>query len=207
MSSLGRLLAFTDGVFAIAITLLMVGIGVPRGLSTADLSKALHDDVVPELAIAALTFAVIGLFWLSHRSLFGYLQASDSRLLLLGLTFLAPITVLPFTTELLGRYGQSTTAVVWYASNVCVTAVLETAMWAYVIRTPKLLRYAPHPLMRVGAIHSAAAVVVFGGSIPVAFVSPTVAQLCWLGFPAIRLVRSRIRRTERQSARPEPHRG
>ncbi len=105
------MLAFSDGVFAIAMTLLVVGIVVPVDVSPSDsvheLAKAL-DHLVPNFISFFIGFAVIGRYWAAHYEFVGLLARIDTRLIASNLVYLAFIAFLPFPTALLGTlFDQS----------------------------------------------------------------------------------------------------
>ena len=97
----GRIVAFSDGVFSIAITLLVLNLTVAKGLSTADLTNELF-DLWDNLLAFALSFAVIGRFWVVHHRFFAEVDAFDGRLLGLNLLYLASIVLIPFSSVVLG---------------------------------------------------------------------------------------------------------
>ena len=172
-----RIVAFTDGVFAIAITLLVLSLDVPEGLAGHDL----HDFLVeswPQFFAYFLSFAVIGRFWISHHEIFSLLHDFDRRLLAMNLAYLSLVVLIPFPTELLGDYGDRTDPVVLYAFVVGSAALLS----AQLIRTGLRRGHVP-PERRAEAQERARGLVVpavvFYASIPVAVVSPLAGQLSW----------------------------
>ena len=97
-----RLLAFSDGVFAIAMTLLVVGIAVPTladGGDVGQLADALN-DLVPNFTSFFISFTVIGRYWVAHHHFFSMLRRVDGRLIWVNLLYLAFIAFLPFPTAL-----------------------------------------------------------------------------------------------------------
>ena len=136
---LGRTLALSDGIFAIAMTLLAFQIQVPNltGNEVHHLSRALG-DLGDRYYVFALTFSVIGLFWLAHHRLFNQVERADEPLMLLNLLLLMTIAFLPFSSSVLGRYGGERVAVIFYASSLAVTGTLLTALIA-VARHRRLL--------------------------------------------------------------------
>jgi uncharacterized membrane protein len=205
---LGRLLAFSDGVFAIAITLLVLGLDVPQGLAEGELRGVLRSDVLPELGVAALSFAVIGLFWLSHRRVFSHLVRIDAAVLLLNLVFLAPVVLLPFSTQVLSRYGSYGVAVVGYAATVALAASLLLWIWLYAIRRRRLV--APSldraDMLDVG-YPAACTAIVFLASIPVTVLSVDAAQYAWLALPVLLWLRRLRNRRSAAAAARSPHAG
>jgi uncharacterized membrane protein len=99
----GRLEAFSDGVYAIAITLLILEIGVPAG-SEEDLLGALVDEWRSYLAYL-ISFATIGASWLAHSAMTEHLDAVDRTLLRLNLLLLLVVAFIPFPTRLLAEYS------------------------------------------------------------------------------------------------------
>jgi uncharacterized membrane protein len=177
-----RVVAFTDGVFAIAITLLVLGLDVPS--SADDLTEALLDQR-QSLFAYALSFAVLGRLWLSHHSFFGGLHSFDGSLIVLNLLYLAWIAVVPFTSELLGNYTSEAPSVIVYAASVLGVTATFGAQIAYAYRrgllTPEY-RLAARTANAPGVF---AVAIVFAASMPVALVSPTVAILMWLATAVI----------------------
>jgi uncharacterized membrane protein len=112
-----RLNALSDGVFAIAMTLLVIDLKVPdlTGAEESRLPAELRSQVGSYLAYA-LSFYVIGQMWLAHHRMFRHIKTTDSRLLRINLLMLMVIAAVPFPTSLLGRYGGQTWGVVPYAA-------------------------------------------------------------------------------------------
>jgi uncharacterized membrane protein len=173
-----RIVAFTDGVFAIAMTLLVLSINVPSDVSDA----ALHDFLVdswPQLFAYFLSFAVIGRFWLAHHRFFSMLHDFDSVLMVLNLAYLSLIVLIPFPTELLGDFGSRADSVVLYAAVVGAAALLSWVMLRHTLRGG-LVRpdaRAASGRLSAGLLQTA---IVFYVSIPVALVSPVLGQFAWL---------------------------
>lgn len=103
----GRIVAFSDGVFSIAITLLVLNLGIEKGLSGGAVDEALW-GLREDLLAFAISFAVIGRFWVVHHRFFGEVEAFDGRLIVLNLLYLAWIVLIPFSSEVLGEYGGET---------------------------------------------------------------------------------------------------
>lgn len=172
-----RVVAFTDGVFAIAITLLVLGLDVPSRAD--DLTQALLDQR-QSLFAYALSFAVLGKLWLSHHSFFGGLHSFDGTLMVLNLVYLAWIALVPFTSELLGNYTGETQSVIVYAASVVGVTATFGAQIAYAYRRGLLSPEYRHLARTTHAPGLFAVAMVFTASIAVAFVSPTAAILMWL---------------------------
>jgi uncharacterized membrane protein len=182
----GRTVAFTDGLFAIAMTLLVVSLAVPtlsNESSVSELADKLNDDSATFVSFA-ISFAVIGRYWLAHHAYFSVLARLDRRIIALNLVYLAFIAFLPFPTALLGQYFENPLSIVIYAINVAIVSGMEVVLFSYAQNHDLLERKLPREIYRYGTAMSLAPVVFFLLSIPVAFISTTLAACLWfLGIP------------------------
>jgi uncharacterized membrane protein len=185
-----RIVAFSDGVFAIAITLLVLALDIPEHLHGESVGAALWDQHDNLLAYA-LSFAVIGRFWIVHHRFFSGVTGFDGRLLGLNIFYLAWIVLLPFSSKVLGDHGGETATVVLYAANL--SGVVLTGLWmAADARGAGLTSTdaASHQEQRYRSLYIAT---VFLASIPVAVVAPGIAPFMWLALffdPAARFARA-----------------
>jgi TMEM175 potassium channel family protein len=131
----GRVVAFSDAVFAITITLLVLEITPPT-----DYTDLLHGlaDLWPSYLAYALTFLFIGQVWANHHVMFDHIRAADRLVLLLNTLLLMIVAFLPFATSVLAGsfddgHGQRT-AVVFYGITFTVTALTFNAVWHYARR-------------------------------------------------------------------------
>ena len=122
-----RVTFFSDAVFAIAMTLLVVGIGIPH-VTDAHLDQALRDKR-PEIISFFISFVVIGSYWLSHHQFVARLRAVDVRFMQLNLLYLAAIAFVPFPTALVGVYETHLVSVVIYAITLGAASCLETLLF------------------------------------------------------------------------------
>jgi uncharacterized membrane protein len=182
----GRVLAFSDGVFAIAATLLVVGITVPELNDVTDqgeLARALEDRIAAFVSFA-ISFAVIGRYWIAHHRFFGQLRGADSGLVWINLVYLGFVAFLPFPTALLGSFFENPVAIASYAPAVALVSGFEVLLFRHAYRAGLLTREMPAEVFRWGAMMSLAPVMFFLGSIPVAFLSTVAAVAFWfLGLP------------------------
>lgn len=179
-----RILFFSDAVFAIAITLLIVDL--PGHLGQVDSS---HFDAAQALRTAGpgirgfwIGFAVIGLFWMGHHSLFRFVTGFDRRLMLMNLLFVGLIAFLPFPTALLSASGNATrTGVVFYSACTGAAGLVETVMWAYACRARAgLITPLSAATQRLILLRTVRAPAVFLASIPIALVSPSAGEYFWV---------------------------
>ena len=173
----GRIVAFSDGVFSIAITLLVLNLGIDKGLTEGQIDDELWNQRDTFLAYA-ISFAVIGRFWLVHHRFFGEVDAFDGRLIGLNLLYLGWIVLLPFSSEVLGEYGGTTAAVVVYSVNLAVVVLLGLRMQVYARRQG--LASIDDQASREAQIRAGYIAGIFLLSIPLAFLSPGLATFLWL---------------------------
>jgi uncharacterized membrane protein len=132
-----RIQFFSDAVFAIAMTLLVIDIAVPtvshaltgHALDTA-LWKAIGDQWQQFLAYA-ISFWVISINWAGHHRKFAVMRKFDSTIVVLNLFLLFFIAFVPYPTSLVSQYAGSTPALVFYSTEVSVLSLLQWWMWAY----------------------------------------------------------------------------
>jgi hypothetical protein len=129
----GRVLAFSDAVFAIAITLLTINLEVRPGLHGAAFTRAVH-QLLPALGAYALSFLILGQLWLAHHRIFGVIARVDYVVLRRNLLFLGLIAVMPFPVRLLSDYHERPLAVAIYAVAFIAAMALQLVVWLDVTR-------------------------------------------------------------------------
>jgi uncharacterized membrane protein len=112
-----RIVAFSDGVFSIAITLLVLNLHIPDTLSHGEVANELWNQRENLLAYA-ISFAVIGRFWVVHHSFFSEVTGFDGRLIALNMLYLGWLVLIPFSSQVLGEYGGTLPAVALYSANL-----------------------------------------------------------------------------------------
>src|SRR5688572_12894187 len=125
-------MAFTDGVMAVAITLLVLNLEVPT-VPASDLNDALV-DLFPSLIAYVLSFALVGRFWIIHHRLFETLRGFDARLMTMNLAFLALIVLVPFATELFDRYTKEPIAAAVLGATLGLAALTHWSTVVYTLR-------------------------------------------------------------------------
>ncbi len=193
-----RTVALSDGVFAIALTLLVLSLTVPHltpGHQGLLGNRLRHQG--DEFISYGISFAVIARLWIQHHRLFRALAKIDTRITVLNLAYLAFVALLPFPTRVLGAYGEQAAAIVLYASNVAVLTVLAGLTRAHALRANLLDPTRAYEIAE--REHWTLAPAIFLASIPIAFADVTLAKLTWLVLlaPAIRArMRARARARE-----------
>jgi uncharacterized membrane protein len=174
-TDLARITAFTDGVMAVAITLLVLSIEVPT-VPKSELPGELDELILPVLAYA-LAFALVGRFWVVHHRLFEELERFDGRLMALNLVFLGLVALLPFSTDLMSSYDDVPEAAAVFAASIALVSLAHWTMARYAVRH-RFLSGAAHEFGHAVGLGFA---VVFIASIPVAYIDTGLAQLMWIG--------------------------
>ncbi len=193
-SNTERLVFFSDAVFAIAMTLLVIDLRVP-----ADDSGTAWEVLVsewPGFFAYALSFTIIALNWMSHHRKFRVITSHDGRLMALDLVLLFFVAFVPFPTSLLSAYAPDPVAVALYAFTVGLLSALQYVLWRYAYTHGLVNPEVDPTLYRYVRTSQWATPAVFWLSIPIAFlVSGEIAMYSWfLLFPvnvALGLFRSR----------------
>lgn len=180
-TGLERLVFFSDAVMAIAITLLALEIRLPtlpEGVTDAQLWSALSSIGSSYLGYA-ISFWVIGLYWVAHHRTFRGVVRYDGTLLLLNLLLLFVIAFIPFPTAVLGEMGNRT-ATIFYAATMAAVGLVMALIWWYTRAGNRLLN-APLPRheFRRGLARVLLPPIVFLLSIGLAFWHVNVAQWSW----------------------------
>lgn len=136
---MNRLHALTDGVYAIAMTLLVLELHVPDARSSAELVAGLAAQA-PSLFGFALSFAVLGTYWVGSAVNLTRLARVDRAALFLNVLQLFFISLLPFTTAVVGRYPDQAAAVILYGLHLEALGLAQYAHWVYVLHNPHLTR-------------------------------------------------------------------
>ena len=179
-----RLLALSDGVVAIAITLLVLQLNVPPPAKLADPTSASElatqlGKGADQLISCVISFYVIAQFWLVHHRVFRRIAGQREGLAWWNFVFLFTITVMPFTSDLLGKYSANPLAVDIFAVNL-LAASLATRLTLVYGRRKDLLIAETARETQAALMRSAASVFVIVLSIGIAWVNTGAAKYCWL---------------------------
>ncbi|MES9510427.1 TMEM175 family protein [Streptomyces sp. NPDC000609] len=201
--NLARLIALSDGIFAIAMTLLVLDIHVTGDLDTAGFHRMLH-ELLPHIGAYALSFAILAGFWRDHRRILQLAHRVEGLSLRLELAGLGAIALLPFPTTLLSEYASRPLAVALYAATVIVIDLLQLAV-LHTLRRERRTSVARDD----GAAEARSGdrdivtdltvtVAVFGATVPIAFASPRAALWSWLALIPIKFALGRRAHAHRQ---------
>ncbi|HEX4578813.1 MAG TPA: TMEM175 family protein [Candidatus Dormibacteraeota bacterium] len=169
-----RLESFSDGVFAVAITLLVLDLVVPSG--GGSLITALADEW-PSFAAFALSFVTIGIIWVNHHVVFASLRRVDRPLLFINIALLMSVVLLPFSTSLYARSlvvggDQAHVAAALFAGSLLFMSLWFDAAYVWIGAHPELRRAGDAPPVSIRSVaRFGAGIVVYAGCIGLAFAS------------------------------------
>ena len=128
-----RLENFSDGVFAIAVTLLVLNIKIPdaHSLDSDGLNRALL-AMVPHVLTFVFTFMVVGVFWVGHHRIFSFVHILDSGLLWLNIIYLLFVAILPFPAAILSENPFLPTAIILYCVSLTIIASMHFLFMTYI---------------------------------------------------------------------------
>jgi uncharacterized membrane protein len=205
-----RLLALSDGVIAVAITLLVLDIRLPDGFgefADAQLWAALV-SLWPRVLAYLLSFYVIANFWMSHRSKFNHIVKTDGRLMWINMLFLLTVGLVPFTTNLIAESG-GTLATMIYAASMVVSGLSLAGIWQYAAANKMI---DPHVTPEERREHLQSTLItslIFALSIPLSIAHADGAKFFWIAlWPAGIALRSwsRYRWSKEHPGVPYPER-
>jgi uncharacterized membrane protein len=178
------------------MTLLILDIpvpDVPQDSAAAELPGRVL-DLWPKFFSYALSFLVIGTYWMAYHGTFRYLEGYDRMLMWLNLLFLLSISFVPFPTALLGEYGEQRFAVVSYAISLAVPRLLLASVWWYALKRTLLSEILNPSISRYHLTRSLTIPALFLLSIIVSFFSVSAAIVSWLMMFALDTVLWRLQR-------------
>lgn len=175
-----RLETFSDGVFAIAITLLILNFHIPTGLNENQVWNAIADQQDVFLS-AAISFVVIGVYWTVNRKTFALIDRTNGALTASNFVHLATIVFLPFPTLVMSEYTKSFAAVSMYAATIALAGFTAAVTVVIAWRGNLMDSTVTQDMIDKTVSSSIATPIVFAASIPIAAVNTRVATWFWFG--------------------------
>jgi uncharacterized membrane protein len=175
-----RLEAFSDGVFAIVITLLVIEIHSPEVGEGDSLAAALFDQW-PSYAAYLVSFLIIGVMWLNHHRIFNLVAKVDGPLLLLNLNLLMWMALIPFPTGVAAEYlleggEQASTGLALYGGVILLAAISFSGLYAWVTHDARLMHALPPPdVVRASRIRFSIGIAAYGFAFALSWVSAPLA--------------------------------
>nr|WP_319377070.1 TMEM175 family protein [uncultured Methanoregula sp.] len=183
-----RLETLFDGIFAIAMTLLVLGIASPKP-PVSEAPKLLPGEIFnlfPQFFIFVVAFLVLAIFWLIHHRQFHFVKIVDPKLLWINIFLLIFIVLVPFSTDMAGDYPEVPVAVLFFHLNILIVGLLFAVHWKYIYRSEYLCDPVPDQnIIRARFIDTALIPIVAVVAILVSFVSCPASLLVYLAIPAV----------------------
>ncbi len=194
-----RMLFFSDAVFAIAITLLVIELRLPdlgEHATSDDVLRALQAQI-PRLFAYALSFITIGLYWLAHWRRYQAVDRIDFRLVSINLLLLGLVALIPFPTGVIGEHGDTVAAVVFYAVTLSAAGIMGTVSWLYADRAgltvPGLSR---HHFQSATLRGMSVPLVMLPSLLLLPLIGPAGVELTWLLIVPVQMLADRWRPTD-----------
>ncbi len=183
-----RVVALSDGVFAIIITILVLEIAVPEDLPEQSLLQAL-EDLRPTFVAWVISFMLTGMFWVAHRDVFARVWVVNRDLVWLNLLFLLPVSLIPFAASVLGKYPDEPVAMHLYGVVLITATLMRFALYRYVVNRPTLLwpDMAPDSA-RLGLTLTASPIALYAVAMVVADASTALSAVLYFSVPVLYFV-------------------
>ena len=183
-----RISTLTDGVFAIAITLLVLELAVPEELPEGGM-WAYFSHLFPEFVSTLVAFVVLGVYWVGHHNMFKHIKRHDRVLMWLNILFLLFIAMMPFFAGLVGHYSENSLALASYAGWLMLTGLVLDLIWWYASKNKRLVDANIDPDL-VFFVHRRVLIapVLYLFSIGLAFINPLITKLIFVAVIVIYVV-------------------
>jgi uncharacterized membrane protein len=133
-----RVEALTDGIFAVAMTLLILDVKVPVVSHPSELVREVL-ALWPKCLSYVISFVMLGIYWVGHHNQFHLIRRTDRALLWINILFMMTISFVPFSTGLLSTYPREPIAVAVYGTNLVVIGLILYGHWSYATRRHRLV--------------------------------------------------------------------
>ena len=191
-----RMLTFSDGVFAIIITILVLELEVPDLSSGQSLASSL-EEMRPTFVAFVMSFLLVGMYWVGHRDMFENVRLVNRDVLWLNLLFLLPVAMIPFAASVLGEYSTQAAALHLYGAVLIVATLMRMLLYWYLLRHPGLLWEAfSKRSSRFGLWITAVPIAVYTIAMLVAEPLPWLSLLLYATLPALYFILITFLRTD-----------
>jgi uncharacterized membrane protein len=181
-----RVLALSDGVFAIIMTLLVLDIQVPKLLTEEALTRALLRDVWPDVVVFVISFVLTGLYWVGHRDMFNLVRGVERGLVWLNILYMLPVALIPAAAALLAEYSLDPLAIRVYGLLLILIALMRLAPWYYIgTRRHLLIKQIPPRTLWIGAFTSIILILIYLIAILFADIAPRLSLGIYAGVPVL----------------------
>jgi uncharacterized membrane protein len=180
---LDHVISFGDAIFAFSITFMAISIEIPN-LPTTNLTVqqivATLSDLQPQLEIYAISFMIVGIYWISYHRVFNHIRSSHSILVWLNLLFLFFVTLISFATNIDLKYGNFQFIFLIYAGILTITGATLAIIWLHASKANLLAKSITKLQGRLMLYDLLIPVGIFLISIGISFIDIQVAQYFWI---------------------------
>lgn len=190
----GRLEALGDGIFSIAMTILVLELKIPDviGNSWSNFKTSLHDSWY-SLLCYVISFIVLGIMWFGHRLMFEYIGKTDRHFIFLGVLFYLVVCLVPFSTRFLAKDTFKWYAIMVYGINLSLCNLTLYAQWLYGAAKIQLLhREIPEEIKKEAHILFLFSPVVYSIAIIISFFVPWISIVIFIVTPILYLLPNKI---------------
>ena len=191
-----RIEALSDGIFAFAMTLLVLDLKIPHSLGPSAAASPLGETLLalwPKFLSYFMSFVVLGVYWIAHHGYAHFLKRTDRWLLWCNLLFLMFVVLVPFSTDLLGDYPRHKGAVMIYGANFIALGLTFYLQWWYATSGHRLVGRDLEPeVVRRGKRRMLGGIAVYSCAVLLALVSPTLSVILYAAIPLFFIFPSRI---------------
>ena len=192
-----RLEALADGIFAVAMTLLVIELKLPEQTSvhmSRDLMVGVA-NLIPKFVAWIISFFVLGIFWFSHHRLFHYVRLVDAKLVWLNIVYLSFVSLMPFSSAIVGQYPQFLFSQAFYSANQMMLATLSILISGHVFAHPGLWSTPiTSGFYRAARFRSIGLILVAGVAIGITRIVPGAGNAAFMLMAPIAMVSARIER-------------
>jgi uncharacterized membrane protein len=190
ISDTTRISSLADGVFAIVMTLLVLGVEVPE-VPDEMIADQLFREVLllwPLIAAYVVSFLVLGIYWMGHHTQFHFLRGVDRAALWMNIVFFMFVCLVPFSTRMVGQYSGQEIALLLYGTNLLAISLMLLAHWQYAWRAHLLDPSMGDETKRKVSRQILIGATVFAAGMGMAFVQPSWSLFVFLLVPVLHIL-------------------
>ena len=195
--SLHRSEALTDGIFAVAMTLLVIELKLPEHstIHSADAFAQALADLMPKIIAWVISFFVLAFFWFGHHRSFSYVCRADGKLVALNIVQLAFVSLMPFSSAMAGEHGRELASQIVYSLNMAAIAVLALLTWRYIHRhADASLMAIPEAIYRGARVRLIGLVLISAVAVGLQYVAPRFGNVAFMLMAVVMPISRRIER-------------
>jgi len=200
--SVHRSEALTDGIYAVAMTLLVIELKLPEHGADGLAHALVH--LLPKVLAWVISFFVLAIFWFGHHRAFSYVRRADGKLVALTVVQLAFVSLMPFSSALVGEHGRDLLSQIIYSLNMFALAVAALLTWSHIHFHPETALMAiPAPIYRGARIRLLGLMLISVVAVAISWVLPTAGNMAFM-LMAVLMPLSRRAERPLEPAEPPP---